>query len=51
MKTLIMLLILTTGFYSLADNYKLDISHTEIGFSVKHLLISNVKGRFGKFSG
>ena len=36
---------------SLASNYKLDGSHTEVGFSVKHLVISNVKGRFGKFDG
>lgn len=34
-----------------AENYKLDTSHTEIGFSVKHLLISNVKGRFETFNG
>lgn len=34
-----------------AENYKLDTAHTEIGFSVKHLLISNVKGRFGSFNG
>lgn len=51
MKNLLMLLLLTVGFYSQAENYKLDTSHTEIGFSVKHLLISNIKGRFGKFSG
>ncbi len=51
MKNLLMLFFLTFGLYSQAENYKLDTSHTEIGFSVKHLLISNVKGRFGKFSG
>lgn len=51
MKNLLMLFFLTVGFYSHAENYKLDTSHTEIGFSVKHLLISNVKGRFGKFNG
>ena len=51
MKNLLALLLLTIGFYTHAENYKLDTAHTEIGFSVKHLLISNVKGRFGKFSG
>ncbi len=51
MKSLIILLFLTVGFYSQAENYKLDTAHTEVGFSVKHLLISNVKGRFQKFSG
>jgi polyisoprenoid-binding protein YceI len=29
--------------------WNLDASHTEIGFSVKHLMISNVKGRFENF--
>lgn len=51
MKKLLILIILSTGLNSQADNYKLDKSHTEIGFSVKHLLISNVKGRFTQFSG
>jgi polyisoprenoid-binding protein YceI len=43
--------LLTLNTLAFADNYKLDPAHTEIGFSVKHLLISNVKGRFEKFSG
>lgn len=51
MRNLLMLLVVTVGFYAQAENYKLDTAHTEIGFSVKHLLISNVKGRFGKYSG
>lgn len=50
-KYLMMLLMTLVGFYTQAENYKLDTAHTEIGFSVKHLLISNVKGRFGKFNG
>jgi len=32
-----------------AAPYKLDNSHTEVGFSVKHLMISNVKGKFKDF--
>ncbi len=44
-------LILTLSISAYADQYKIDTSHTEVGFSVKHLLISNVKGRFQKFSG
>ena len=52
MKNYLLLLLATSiGFYAKAGNYKLDTSHSEIGFSVKHLLISNVKGRFGTFSG
>lgn len=51
MKQFVILLLLSVSFYAQAENYKLDTSHTEVGFSVRHLLISNVKGRFGKFSG
>jgi polyisoprenoid-binding protein YceI len=29
----------------------IDPSHSEIAFKVKHLMISNVKGQFGEFSG
>jgi polyisoprenoid-binding protein YceI len=29
----------------------IDPSHSEIAFKVKHLMISNVKGHFGEFSG
>lgn len=29
----------------------IDPTHSEIGFKVKHLMISNVKGTFGEFSG
>ncbi len=32
-----------------ATPYKLDSSHTEVGFSVKHLMITNVKGKFKTF--
>lgn len=28
-----------------AGNYKLDESHTQIGFKIKHLVISTVSGR------
>lgn len=34
-----------------ADRYELDPAHTLIGFSVRHLVINNVKGRFTDFSG
>ena len=32
-----------------ADKYKLDKSHSSIEFSVKHMVISNVKGSFDEF--
>lgn len=34
-----------------ADTYTIDPAHTRVGFSVRHLGISNVKGRFNEFSG
>ncbi|MDD5286780.1 MAG: YceI family protein [Desulfuromonadaceae bacterium] len=36
---------------ALAATYSLDPAHTSIGFKVKHLMISNVKGVFEKFKG
>lgn len=32
-------------------NWKIDESHSEIGFKVKHLMITNVSGNFTRFSG
>lgn len=34
-----------------AATYTIDQSHSTVGFSVKHLMISNVKGKFNDFSG
>jgi polyisoprenoid-binding protein YceI len=34
-----------------AANYKIDGSHSDVGFSVKHLMLTNVKGRFNKVEG
>lgn len=34
-----------------ATTYTLDTAHTTIGFKVKHLMITNVKGVFQKFKG
>ncbi len=31
-------------------NWNIDATHSEIGFKVRHLMISNVKGSFGKFA-
>lgn len=43
-----MLLISTSAF---ATKYKIDPEHSHVGFSVKHLVVSNVKGNFGKYEG
>jgi polyisoprenoid-binding protein YceI len=34
-----------------ADTYQVDPAHSTIGFSVAHLVISDVKGRFNEFAG
>jgi polyisoprenoid-binding protein YceI len=31
--------------------WNLDLAHSSIGFSVRHMVIAKVRGRFGKFSG
>ena len=35
---------------ALAETWSADTAHSEIGFSVRHLMVSNVKGSFAKFS-
>lgn len=39
------------GVSSFAADYELDKSHSSVGFSIKHLMISNVKGKFKNFDG
>ncbi len=39
---------LTVGLLQ-ATPHKLDMPHTDVGFSVKHLMITNVKGKFNDF--
>jgi polyisoprenoid-binding protein YceI len=34
-----------------ADEYKFDAAHTNIGFGVKHMVLSTVKGKFTDFEG
>jgi polyisoprenoid-binding protein YceI len=41
---------LTSATYA-ADSYKIDPAHTSVTFSVRHLGLSNVKGKFNEFSG
>src|SRR2546427_12307417 len=33
------------------DSYKIDPVHSSVGFSVSHMVISNVQGKFNEFSG
>jgi polyisoprenoid-binding protein YceI len=34
-----------------AGTYALDVSHSSVGFSVRHLMVSKTKGRFADFTG
>ena len=36
---------------SAADIYQVDVAHTNVGFTVRHLVINKVRGKFNKFSG
>jgi polyisoprenoid-binding protein YceI len=49
-KTILLASLLSVGTL-FAGNYKVDADHTSVAFKVKHMMISNVKGEFGKFSG
>lgn len=50
LKTAAMGLLLTTLLSSLsAAEFVVDKAHSHVGFSVKHLMITNVKGDFGKY--
>jgi polyisoprenoid-binding protein YceI len=37
--------------YPAVGTYAIDGSHTELGFAVRHMAVSRVRGRFGKFEG
>ena len=52
MKKCVWLFGLILSFNALAaDTYVVDMAHSSIGFSVKHMVINNVKGHFGEFVG
>lgn len=36
---------------ALASNWDIDTSHSQVGFSVRHMMVSNTKGKFTKFTG
>ncbi|NOR57822.1 MAG: polyisoprenoid-binding protein [Sulfurimonas sp.] len=53
MKKLIKMLVITalSSTVLLAGTYNVDTSHSNVGFKVKHMMISNVIGKFDKFNG
>jgi polyisoprenoid-binding protein YceI len=41
----------TTSTGLTAGTWGIDVSHSEVGFTVRHLMVSKVRGRFTKFEG
>jgi len=46
-----LMLLLFAGVALSADRYEIDVVHSHVGFSIRHLVISNIKGHFNDFSG
>lgn len=44
-------MVLATALSLYAGTYELDKSHSNVGFKVKHLMVSNVTGNFGEYDG
>lgn len=51
MKKIVLSALLALGFSLNAADYAVDASHSSVGFSVKHLMISTVRGNFGVYEG
>jgi len=47
----VLILLVGLGLSAHAATWRLDKSHSEVGFSVKHMLIATVNGVFGEFDG
>lgn len=45
------LVVLMVGLVSAEEKYQIDTVHSSVAFSVRHMVISDVKGEFNKFSG
>ena len=41
----------TTAVEDIAGDYTLDVTHTRIGFSARHAMVTTVRGQFGEFEG
>jgi polyisoprenoid-binding protein YceI len=50
-KSLLLVALLALASLAFADEYKIDKGHSQVGFIAKHLMITNVNGRFTDFSG
>jgi polyisoprenoid-binding protein YceI len=50
-KALAIAVTLATPAFAAATPWSIDADHSNVGFKVRHMMISNVKGEFGKFTG
>jgi len=51
MRRILMAAILASAASAFASDWQVDASHSTIGFSVKHMMVTNVHGAFGKVTG
>jgi polyisoprenoid-binding protein YceI len=47
----IVIFLFAAAGWALGDQWQIDPAHSSVQFSVRHLMISNVRGEFGKLSG
>lgn len=50
-KILVAAVALLTSGSAFAADYTIDPSHSSVGFSIRHMMVSNVRGEFQKFQG
>lgn len=48
---LVLILVVAPAAWADTAAYKLDPAHTAVGFAVRHLTVSTVRGQFGEFTG
>jgi polyisoprenoid-binding protein YceI len=41
----------TTAVQDIAGSYALDVSHSRLGFTARHAMVTKVRGQFGQFEG
>lgn len=49
--TLVVLSLLTAPAYALASSWTIDPAHTSVGFKIRHMMITNVRGEFSDVKG
>lgn len=50
-KTLAAIITLALPTFAFAGTWAIDTDHSNVGFKVRHMMVSNVKGEFAKYSG